>query len=183
MKIYARTENRTRANITQHATHANGTGPLCGCGVGMDDHVREGELSDVHCKRCLRVLERDVEVQKPKVLIVDDDSHLRKILAGILKRVGYDVKEAEDGLEALELLIANPDFVPVAVLSDHDMPRMTGFELHHQLLLAFPTLGPRLVLMSGNDRVKQRADDLGLPFLSKPFSTEDLQKAIKSALP
>jgi hypothetical protein len=59
VKIYYRTENRgSRANITQHATHANGRGPLCGCGVGMDDRVEEGERSHVQCRRCLRSLDR-----------------------------------------------------------------------------------------------------------------------------
>ena len=58
MKIYARTENRARANITQHATDPHGKGPLCGCGVGMDDHVTDGELRDVHCKRCLQILNK-----------------------------------------------------------------------------------------------------------------------------
>jgi hypothetical protein len=59
VKIYYRTENRgSRANITQHATHPNGRGPLCGCGCGMDDRVEEGKHSDVQCGRCLRMLEK-----------------------------------------------------------------------------------------------------------------------------
>jgi CheY-like chemotaxis protein len=120
---------------------------------------------------------------KSRVLLVDDDPDLRRALARMLRTDGYEVREALNGREALQLLIDNHDFVPVVILSDHDMPLMNGRELHQQLRLTFPELEPRFILMSGNDKVARYAKDVCIPFLSKPFSTEALSAAIKSVLP
>ena len=62
-----------------------------------------------------------------KFLIVDDFSTMRRIVRGLLKEIGYNnCEEAEDGVEALSMLKgAKFDFV----VSDINMPNMTGFEL------------------------------------------------------
>ena len=152
MKIYSRTENRARANIRQHATHANGKGPLCGCGVGMDDCIREGKLSDVHCRRCLQILNKKVAVTtQPKALIIDDDPDLRSHLVQMFKLDGYEVREALHGREALALL-NKQDFVPDVILSDYDMPLVTGSELYRLICQVHPTLEPRFIMMSGSSK-------------------------------
>jgi CheY-like chemotaxis protein len=59
------------------------------------------------------------------ILLVDDDSLLRKLYALLLRQQNYDVRTAGDGLEALELL---EEALPDLIVSDLRMPRMSGFE-------------------------------------------------------
>lgn len=63
---------------------------------------------------------------KPKLLIVDDEPVTRTLLTQIFSSRGHDVKTAEDGFSALEQIRAN---VPDVLLSDLNMPGMSGFEL------------------------------------------------------
>ena len=61
-----------------------------------------------------------------RVLVVDDEDLIRQVIGTILRRAGFDVDEARDGLEALDCLrTAMPDLV----LTDLDMPRCNGEEL------------------------------------------------------
>jgi adenylate cyclase len=71
----------------------------------------------------------------PDILLVDDDTVLREVMASILTREGYAVEEAGDGLEALDCL--SQMVMPKLILLDLSMPRMTGQELR-QILLEDP---------------------------------------------
>ena len=59
------------------------------------------------------------------ILIVDDSKTIRNLVAFILKNEGYKITAAEDGLDGLEKLYANPDID--LIISDVNMPRMDGF--------------------------------------------------------
>lgn len=119
----------------------------------------------------------------PQALIVDDDPGLRDALVRMFKMDGYDVRDAINGRDALELLIANPEFQPVVILSDHDMPLMTGSEFYRQLAQTFPGLEPRFIMMSGSSKPKRQCEEFGIPFLDKPFDDKALKDAIKLVLP
>lgn len=64
-----------------------------------------------------------------KAIVVDDSKSMRKIIGGILKREGFEILEAGDGVEALEV-IRNPEngFIDLACI-DWNMPNMNGLEL------------------------------------------------------
>jgi CheY-like chemotaxis protein len=79
-----------------------------------------------------------------QVLIVEDDASVRDILALLLKASGYDVNTANNGVEALRLLKLE---LPAVVLTDLNMPQMSGFELLSEVRRQFPRLS--LVAMSG----------------------------------
>ena len=66
-----------------------------------------------------------LESATPSVLVVEDDADARSLLARRLKRLGWEVSEAADGIEALERLA---DLTPDVILTDLMMPRMDGFE-------------------------------------------------------
>ena len=82
---------------------------------------------------------------RPQVLIVEDDASVRNSLALLLKASGYDVNTANNGVEALKIL---KDGLPAVVLTDLNMPQMSGFELLSVLRQQFPRLS--LVAMSGH---------------------------------
>ena len=63
---------------------------------------------------------------RSRILVVDDEPNARSALRTILTEEGYEVREAQDGQEALELI---PEFAPAAVLADVRMPRMDGIAL------------------------------------------------------
>jgi CheY-like chemotaxis protein len=79
-----------------------------------------------------------------QVLIVDDDAAVRNSLSMLLQASGYEVATAANGVEALALL---KDAIPAVVLSDLNMPKMSGFELLSMVRQQFPRLS--LVAMSG----------------------------------
>jgi len=113
-------------------------------------------------------------VARPKVLVVDDVPANRELLQGHLDDLGYEVREARDGVEALEAVEAEE---PDLILLDIDMPRLDGIAVCEQLK-AHPTrrLIPIVILTASNDRntrlrgIAAGADD----YLSKPFDSKEL---------
>jgi CheY-like chemotaxis protein len=79
-----------------------------------------------------------------QVLIVEDDAAVRTTLSLLLKASGYEVTTATNGVEALALLKMR---LPAVVLSDLNMPEMSGFELFSEVRQQFPKVS--LVAMSG----------------------------------
>lgn len=81
---------------------------------------------------------------KHQVLIVDDDPSIRAVLATLLDEEGYETASAEDGFDALLQMKSN---VPEIVISDLNMPQMSGFEFLSVLRRRFPKI--LVVAMSG----------------------------------
>jgi CheY-like chemotaxis protein len=80
----------------------------------------------------------------PSILIVEDDDSLRQVLSMIFEAGGYGVRSAPDGIEALAELRRD---VPSVLLTDLEMPRMSGFELLSVVRRRFPMIP--LIAMSG----------------------------------
>ena len=127
----------------------------------------------------------DVEVTKPEnrsdvnILIVDDDPLVLKVVAGMLKAVGYSTITAQDGLEALEKYKENPDKVSL-VLSDLAMPRMSGLQLAEEMLADNPNM--KIIIMSGymQEEPEIDPDEFGLAaWLEKPMTAARLTAAIQ----
>jgi PAS domain S-box-containing protein len=116
------------------------------------------------------------------VLMVDDDEMLRKLGENMLRRLGFKVLLASDGVEALEVFEQHKDEIR-CVLCDLTMPGMDGWET----LAALRKLAPGLpvILASGYDKAQAMAGrHLELPqvFLSKPYQIKGLRDAIALAL-
>src|SRR2546430_3390539 len=115
-----------------------------------------------------------VETRTPIVLVVDDVPANRELLEGHLDDLGYDVRQARDGVEALEAVAAEE---PDLVLLDIDMPRLNGIAVCERLK-SHPTrrLIPIVILTASNDKetrlrgIAAGADD----YLSKPFDANEL---------
>jgi CheY-like chemotaxis protein len=110
----------------------------------------------------------------PTILLVDDDAAVRCLLAIALEDAGYEVKEACDGIQALEQL---GECTPDLILTDVRMPRLDGIGLAR--LLAPHTPPIPLVAMSADPL----PPDCSLPFIRKPFQLEALFTLMARALP
>ncbi|HEX5390307.1 MAG TPA: Hpt domain-containing protein [Burkholderiaceae bacterium] len=110
----------------------------------------------------------------PLVLVVDDSITVRRVTQRLLQREGYRVALAIDGAQALERM---RDELPVAVLSDIEMPGMDGFELVQQMR-ADPQLRALPVIMITSriaDKHREHARQLGVDhYLGKPYAEETL---------
>lgn len=110
-----------------------------------------------------------------KLLVVDDDAHIRKLVAMYLRDAGFDVAQAATGEEAMQL--AGRERFDV-VLVDLILPHYGGFRLSQKLkAMASP---PRVVIISGDDSQQSRegAAESGDAFLPKPFTREELLAAV-----
>ncbi len=108
------------------------------------------------------------------VLVVDDEEHTRSLLRDPLEARGYEIAEAENGLEALEKIAARS---PDVILLDLMMPRMDGFEVCRQLKKDLKTAHiPILIVTALSDRkerlmgIEAGAND----FLNKPIDIQDV---------
>jgi len=114
------------------------------------------------------------EVDIMRVLLVEDSSDLRYLLARILKGQGFEVCEATNGREALDGLAG---FVPDVVVTDLMMPELDGFELIRRLR-AMPTMAEvPIVVMTAtatNEAVREARRAGAADILAKPFDSRAL---------
>ncbi len=114
-----------------------------------------------------------------RILIVDDEPPIRKLLRMGLTSQGYDVLEAQNGKIALELISNNPDLV----ILDLGLPDIDGLELLKRIRQRENSL-PIVVLSSrGDEAGKVAALDLGADdYVTKPFGMEELFARMRAAL-
>jgi two-component system KDP operon response regulator KdpE len=114
-----------------------------------------------------------------KVLVVDDEPPIRKLLRMGLSKQGYEVLEAPNGKTALELLSEKPDLVVL----DLGLPDIQGLELLRMIRGRSEGL-PIVVLSSRGDEVgKVEALDLGADdYVTKPFGMDELLARMRAAL-
>ena len=118
-------------------------------------------------------------MNRPKVLVVDDEPHIRRLLRTTLERSNYEVIEAAGAREALDRLTnSQPDIV----LLDLGLPDRDGLEL---VPLIRKQSKATLLVISARDATDQKvaALDLGADdYVTKPFDTEELLARIRAAL-
>jgi two-component system KDP operon response regulator KdpE len=117
--------------------------------------------------------------EKPRILVVDDEPQLTRVLRTGLKSRGYDVRAAADGLAGFETF---SDWHPDLVITDLAMPVMDGLELCRRLRAISPV--PIIVLSAkGEEKTKVEALDLGADdFITKPFGIDELLARVRASL-
>ena len=117
-----------------------------------------------------------------RILVVDDEPGVRRYVSRILEDEGFQVAEAADGAEALELVRAEPGGWSL-VVSDIVMPRCNGVELHQALAGLVP--GVPIILMSGHATADLLERGIVAPcgVLAKPFDAERLLDEVRRCLP
>jgi nitrogen regulation protein NR(I) len=113
------------------------------------------------------------------VLIVDDENNIRRVLAAMLKRDGYEVTTAADGEQAVATLHRTPIDV---VVTDLVMPRMGGLELLRHCATAHPDVPVIMITAHGTVDTAVEAMKAGaFDYITKPFEQEELRKVIAKA--
>lgn len=114
-----------------------------------------------------------------RILVVDDEPQLTRVLRTGLKSRGYDVRAAADGLAGFE---AFNDWHPDLVITDLAMPNVDGLELCRRLRAVSQV--PIIVLSAkGEEKTKVAALDLGADdFVTKPFGIDELLARVRASL-
>jgi CheY-like chemotaxis protein len=119
----------------------------------------------------------------PRILLVDDDESFRRMLRLTLMKLGYEVLDAANGVEAVRLHAVLPADL---VITDLIMPEREGLETIQELHRHHPNL--KIIAMSGGGRINAK-DFLVIAKLfgasrtfTKPFATQDLAAAITELL-
>lgn len=115
-----------------------------------------------------------------KILIVDDEINIRFVLSAMLKKEGYAVASAADGLEALQILKTGRIDV---VVTDLKMPHLDGMGLLNRITEQFPEVPVIIITAYGTVATAVEALKKGaLDYITKPFELDDLKHVISKAV-
>ena len=128
----------------------------------------------------------DLEVLPPRILLAEDDSEMRALVSGDLRRAGYGVVECADGaalLRRLESACCGQGLGIDLVVADVRMPELTGLEVLERLRGADPFMPYIVVTAFGSVETRRAATRLGATaVLDKPFEIKDLLKLVEDAV-
>jgi Response regulators consisting of a CheY-like receiver domain and a winged-helix DNA-binding domain len=117
--------------------------------------------------------------QQPRILVIDDEPQIARVLRTGLKTHGYDVRVAADGVSALETF---QDWHPDLVVTDLAMPNLDGLELTRRLR-AISQLPIIVLSVRGEEKTKVEALDAGADdYVTKPFGMDELLARIRAQL-
>ncbi len=120
--------------------------------------------------------------ERPRVLVVDDESVIAQLIADVLGGEGFEVDTAPHGLAALDRL-ANRTYD--VILSDLRMPELDGFGLFREIERRYPDLLGRFVFITGTSEhtdYQGFIDDVKVPVLTKPFDMMNLVRVVQGRL-
>lgn len=118
-------------------------------------------------------------MEHPHILVVDDEPQITRVLRTTLVAKGYEIRVANDGEMALEIM---KDWVPNLIITDLMMPNLDGVQLCKRVRAMSQV--PIIVLsVRGQERSKVEALDAGADdYVTKPFSMGELQARVRAAL-
>lgn len=125
----------------------------------------------------------DPDELTPRVLLVDDDPVARAIARALLERDRFDVEEAEDGQEALDILVRDPDFSIVVL--DLDMPRLGGQAALREIRSMPATASLPAIVLTGRTGAEAEAEllrDGADDYLNKPIDAVRFGARVQAAL-
>jgi two-component system alkaline phosphatase synthesis response regulator PhoP len=121
----------------------------------------------------------------PKVLIVDDEPHIRLLLERALEDLedeGIEILLADNGKDALELIQAEK---PALVFLDVMMPNMNGFDVCHTVKKELRLANVHIVMLTakGQEFDKQRGEEVGANiYMTKPFDPDEIRDKAEEVL-
>jgi DNA-binding response OmpR family regulator len=126
-----------------------------------------------------------VDIDGSKIIMADDDRIVRRIVVAKLSGLGYEMREAEDGQEALDLLEGGE--VPDLLITDSLMPRMNGLELVRSIRNSpdgdLSTLPVIMLTSRQSERDVIEGLETGLDdYVTKPFSPDELVARVRTVL-
>jgi DNA-binding response OmpR family regulator len=124
----------------------------------------------------------EAQITTPRILIIDDDELIHKLLGAILQKAGFDCLDALNGQDGLEIAKTK---TPELIILDIMMPEMNGFEVMRALKYCPSTASIPVIFLSGkfHNREKALARELGAAdFMEKPFERTELLARVKTYL-
>lgn len=119
-------------------------------------------------------------MDKPKILVVDDESRMRKLVRDFLVKNNYEVVEAADGEEALDLFFEKNDMD--LVILDVMMPKMDGWQVCREIR-AYSKVPIIMLTAKSDERDELLGFELGVDeYISKPFSPKILVARVEAIL-
>ncbi len=157
------------------------------CGTGTATGTTTGTAISLYLPRATAVPDNARAAAAPggrmkrlRVLVVDDDPHVRSSTADMLRELGHEVREAANGDDALEVLHDTPDCD--LILADYVMPQMTGLQLADTVRTRFPGVPVLLTTGYAESAVRHDWAERGYHSLQKPFHSEELATALQSVM-
>ena len=120
------------------------------------------------------------EVTTHRILVVDDESSISDLIATSLRFVGFDVRTAANGAQALQVA---EEFQPHAMVLDVMLPDLDGFEVCRQLRTEGHNVG--VLFLTAKDGMEDKVAGLtigGDDYMTKPFSLEELVARLRALL-
>ena len=119
-------------------------------------------------------------MDKIKILVVDDESRMRKLVKDFLEREGFEVLEAGDGMEAMEIFYKEKEIA--LIILDVMMPKMDGWQVCREVRQSSKV--PIIMLTArSEERDELQGFDLGIDeYISKPFSPKILVARVEAVL-
>lgn len=115
-----------------------------------------------------------------RVLVVDDQKGVRRLLEELFKKEGYEVNVAVDGRDSIEKVKAN---TPDNVLMDMKMPNMNGLEASEEIIKYDRNIPIIMMTAYGEMEIVQKALEVGVKkYITKPFDIIDLRNLVREVL-
>lgn len=155
-----------------------------GFDAGADDYIVKPVIAEDLLMRVRDLLAESALGGRERVLVADDSPAVRHLVADALTRQGFEVVTACDGREALEKVKRAAEPFEL-VVTDYDMPEMTGFELVHALKHDAQVKDTPILMLTARDTRRDRAQmrAAGLTaYLVKPFSADKLVALVERML-
>ena len=119
-------------------------------------------------------------MDKLKILVVDDESRMRKLVKDFLIKSNYDVLEAEDGSQALDLFFEQNDIA--LIILDVMMPKMDGWQVCREIR-SYSKVPIIMLTARADERDELQGFELGVDeYISKPFSPKILVARVEAIL-
>jgi len=121
-------------------------------------------------------------VTKPRILVVEDEPHLREVVRYQLEAEGFEVHQAEDGKQALELA---PQTMPDLILLDVMLPFFDGYEVCRRLRHSFSTRHIPIIMLTAKTEVEGKIQGLeggANDYVIKPWEKRELMLRIRNVL-
>ncbi|HEU5057064.1 MAG TPA: response regulator [Kofleriaceae bacterium] len=153
-----------------------------GFDAGADDYLIKPVVPEELITRVKQLFSGTMPASRESVLVVDDSPALRHYVADCLARQGFEVSTAENGRVGLEKALA---LRPALIVSDYEMPEMTGFELVHALKRNPDTRNIPVIMLtareSRRDMAQMRAAGASA-YLVKPFAQDKCVAMVERTL-
>ena len=119
-------------------------------------------------------------MDRQKILVVDDENRMRKLVKDFLQRENFEVLEAGDGSEALDVFFAHQDIA--LIILDVMMPKMDGWQVCREIR-KYSKVPIIMLTAKGDERDELQGFDLGVDeYITKPFSPKILVARVEAIL-